>query len=58
MRATALLFVLAAGAVGQGGLRKPLFGQIGGDGNKCKTYSLQSMTRARGSVTHALVPTP
>jgi len=35
MRATALLLILAAGAVGQGGLRKPLFGQTGGDGNKC-----------------------
>ena len=35
MRATALLLVLAAGAVGQGALRKPLFGQTGGDSNKC-----------------------
>ena len=35
MRATVLLLVLAAGAVGQGGLRKPLFGQTEGDSNKC-----------------------
>ena len=32
--------VLAAGAVGQGGLRKPLFGQTGGDGNKCMPADL------------------
>ena len=35
MRAIALLLILAAGAVGQGGLRKPLFGQTEGDSNKC-----------------------
>ena len=30
-----ILLLLAAGAVGQGGLRKPLFGQTEGDSNKC-----------------------